>query len=152
VAASVEGQVTDESFRRPTTAAEWEAYHSIRKRVLFDLRGQGDAYDTDHADEHRPEHHPFVLWENGVAIGVIRIDVHGKLAMLRRVAIRDDLHRRGHGRRLLQAAERFASEQGCTRVESHVDRSAIGFYERCGFTRVAPTMGHVAMLMSKALP
>jgi GNAT superfamily N-acetyltransferase len=143
--------MTNKKFRRPTTDAEWAAYHAIRKRVLFDLRGEGGRYDAAHADEHRPEHHPFVLWEGGVPVGVIRIDVNGKLAVFRRVAIRDDLQRRGHGRRLLQAAERFASEQGCTRVESHVDPDATGFYECCGFTRVAPTAGDGAILMSKVL-
>jgi len=143
--------MTDDAFRRPTSDAEWATYHAIRKRVLFDLRGQGAAYDADHPDEHRPGHHPFVLWEGAVPIGVIRIDVHGEVATLRRVAIREDLQRRGHGRRLLQAAERFASEQGCTRVESHADPGAIGFYERCGFARVAPTAGSVAMLVSKAV-
>jgi GNAT superfamily N-acetyltransferase len=143
--------MTDDAFRRPTTDTEWAAYHAIRKRVLFDLRGKGDVYDADHPDEHSPGHHPFVLWERTVPIGVIRIDVRGEVAMFRRVAIRDDLQRRGYGRRLLQAAERFASDRGCTRVESHVDPGAVEFYERCGFTRVAPTAGCVAMLMSKVL-
>ena len=146
-----EGQMTNEAFRRPATDEEWAAYHAIRKRVLFDLRGEGPEYDAGHADEHRPKHHPFVLWEGGVPVGVIRIDVNGKLAVFRRVAVRDDLQRRGHGRRLLQAAERFASEQGCTHIESHVDPRAVEFYERCGFSRVAPTAGSDAMLMSKAL-
>jgi GNAT superfamily N-acetyltransferase len=143
--------MTNDAFRRPATDEEWAAYHAIRKRVLFDLRGRSDAYDADHADEHRPEHHPFVLWEGGEPVGVIRIDVNGKLAVFRRVAVRDDLQRRGHGRRMLEAAERFASEQGCTRVESHVDPHAVDFYERCGFARVAPTAGNAAMLMTKAL-
>ena len=85
-------------------------------------------------------------------MGVIRIDVDGPVATFRRVAIRDDVQRRGHGRRLLEAAERFARQEGCTRIESYADPDAVGFYERCGFTR-AHQAGRLesSVLMGKSL-
>lgn len=136
-----------EDFRAPATDAEWASYHGIRRRVLFELRGNAVAYDAHHPDEHRPGRHPFILWVAGEPVGVIRIDIDGPVATFRRVAIREDMQRRGHGRRLLEAAERFATEQGCTRIESRVDPDAVRFYERCGFTRSDP----VSVLMSKSL-
>jgi GNAT superfamily N-acetyltransferase len=126
-----------EEFRAPVTEGERSAYHAIRRRVLFDLRGNGAAYDPNHPDEHRTGHHPFVLWIDDQPVGVIRVDIDGVVATFRRVAIRDDLQRRGYGRRLLEAAERFAKSQGCTRVESYVDPAAIPFYARCGFSAVS---------------
>jgi GNAT superfamily N-acetyltransferase len=138
-------------FRAPATEADWAAYHAIRRHVLFELRGDGAAYDANHPDEHLPGHYAFVLWDADVAVGVIRVDVQDDVAIFRRVAVRDDLQRRGYGRQLLQAAQRFAVERGCTQAVSHVDRNAVGFYERCGFRRDSEFSGRRAITMSKPL-
>src|SRR5262245_1937669 len=138
-------------LRAPTTEADWSVYHAIRRRVLFELRGNGAAYDANHPDEHLPGRFPFVLWDADVAVGVIRVDVEDAVAIFRRVAVREDLQRRGYGRRLLEAAERFAIDRGCTRVVSHVDASAVGFYERCGFRRDDSSVSARTVAMSKDL-
>jgi GNAT superfamily N-acetyltransferase len=144
--------VTAADFRPPATDAEWASYHAIRRRVLFELRGNAAAYDADHPDEHRAGRHPFLLWHAGEPVGVIRVDIDGPVATLRRVAIRDDVQRRGFGRRLLEDAERFCRQQGCTRIESHADPDAVGFYERCGFTRADPArQPERSVPMSKSL-
>jgi len=140
-----------DDLRPPATDADWTAYHAIRRRVLFELRGNGAAYDPNHPDERAANHHPLLLWTDHGPVGVIRVDVHDAVAIFRRVAVRDDVQRRGHGRRLLQAAERFAQAQGCTRADSHVDSAAIGFYERCGFARVDAPPVRGTVLMSKQL-
>jgi GNAT superfamily N-acetyltransferase len=138
-------------LKAPTTDADWGAYHAIRRRVLFELRGNGSAYDEHHPDETRPGHHPLVFWVGATPVGTIRIDVGGSRAIFRRVAIREDLQRRGYGRQLLEAAEQFA-RQHCARIESHVDPDAVGFYERCGF-RHADSAGGIrsSSLMIKDL-
>src|SRR4051794_14612363 len=136
-----------DGFRSPVSDTDWAAYHAIRKRVLFDLRGNGAAYNAEHPDEHRSGHHAFVLWDADVPVGVIRVDIDGSVATFRRVAIRDDVQRRGLGRRMLAAAERFSRARGCSSVESHVDPDAVGFYERCGFTRGANAAGSSTILM-----
>src|SRR5262249_45019146 len=133
---------TSRRFMRPelkhlASDGDWAAYHAIRRRVLFELRGNF-AYDDHHPDERRAGHHPFLLWDAGSPVGTIRIDVDQERAIFRRVAIRVDLQRRGYGRQLLQAAEAFARQEHCTRVESHVDLDAVGFYERCGFVHANP--------------
>jgi len=139
-------------LKAPTTEEDWAAYHAIRRRVLFELRGNGAAYDEHHPDETRPGHHPLLLWVAGTPAGTIRVDVNGHRAILRRVAIREDLQRRGYGRQLLEEAEQFARQHGCTRLESYVDLGAVGFYERCGFTRAdSAASTDVAPLMTKGL-
>jgi GNAT superfamily N-acetyltransferase len=138
-------------LRTPTSDGDWAAYHAIRRRVLFELRGTGAVYDANHPDEHLPGNFPLILWDADVAVGVIRIDLQDGVATFRRVAVREDMQRHGYGRRLLRAAERFALEHGCTRVISHVDPSAVGFYERCGFAgKSLPNDGR-AVPMSKQL-
>ena len=144
--------MTADEFRAPATDAEWASYHAIRRRVLFELRGNAAAYDPDHPDERRPGRHPFLLWHAGEPVGVIRVDIDGPVATFRRVAIRDDVQRRGFGRRMLEAAQGFARQQGCTRIESHADPDAVRFYERCGFTRSEPArQPERSVLMSKSL-
>jgi GNAT superfamily N-acetyltransferase len=139
-------------LKAPITDRDWASYHAIRRRVLFELRGNGGAYDEHHPDETRPGHHPLLFWAAGSPVGVIRIDVDGSRAIFRRVAIRDDLQRRGYGRQLLEAAEQFARQQGCTQIESHVDPTAVNFYQRCGFFLANPAASHdTAPLMFKPL-
>ena len=143
--------MTDE-LRAPATDEEWRAYHEIRRHVLFERRGRGDAYDANHPDERRLGNHPRVFWHDGEPIGAIRVDVDGQTAIFRLVAIREDRQRRGLGGRMLQHAEQFASSRGCLRADSHVFVGAVGFYERCGF-RFAEELrpGAQTVLMTKPL-
>src|SRR5262245_66330679 len=105
-------------LRTPSSTEEWQAYHSIRRKVLFENRGRFGVYDENHPDEHRKGNHPLLLLLDGEAIGVIRIDINGDQAIFRRVAIREDLQRAGHGRVLLTLAESFAQEKGCLHIWS----------------------------------
>jgi GNAT superfamily N-acetyltransferase len=104
--------------------------------VLFELRGRGSKYNADHPDDHWPNHFPFVLWDGSIPVGVIRVDLQNDVAVFRRVAVREDVQRRGYGRRMLELAAQFAEQHACSRIDSHVDAGAVGFYSRCGFDRV----------------
>jgi hypothetical protein len=58
----------------PPSSAEWlDAYHAMRKRMLFDPAGR--PYDRNHPDESRGGNHRRVLLLDGQAIGTVRIDV-----------------------------------------------------------------------------
>src|SRR5207248_1631359 len=94
-------------------------------------------------------HYPLILWRGADALAVIRVDIDTSVAVFRRVAVREDLQRRGHGRRLLTMAEQFALSHGCSRIDSHVDASAVEFYERCGFQRVEDEAHAETVLMTK---
>jgi GNAT superfamily N-acetyltransferase len=71
-------------------------------------------------------------------VGVVRIDLEGDVAYLRRVAIDEPWQRRGLGRVLLALAESFSIEHGARRMESSVAPDAVGFYGKCGY-RLTPT-------------
>jgi ribosomal protein S18 acetylase RimI-like enzyme len=137
-------------LRIVTAAEEWEAYHELRRKVLWEARGRGD-YDRSHPDEKRPGHFPHLLIHRGDAVGVVRIDVEGTEAILRRVAIGPEVQRRGHGRRLLALAEDFARAKGCTRVISHVAEDAVGFYEKCGYRRLGDPASSSETIVGKEL-
>ena len=117
------------------TNDEWLAFHSIRRQVLFENRGKSEIYIENHPDDLKTGNHPLILLHKDIVIGVVRIDVFESVAWLRRVAIRDDFQRLGHGRVLLQLAEAFAQAHGCTETRSNAAVEAVGFYKRCGYER-----------------
>lgn len=140
----------DHELITPTSGVEWRAYHDIRRQVLFEARGQFGVYEEDRPDERAPGNHPKLLLYRGEPVGVVRIDVDGVTAICRRVAIRSDVQRLGHGRTLLALAEQFAREAGCAELTSHAAADAVGFYERCGFTMRGPSTG-ASVFMTKRL-
>jgi N-acetylglutamate synthase-like GNAT family acetyltransferase len=127
--------MTEHELRAPANEDEWRALHFIRRKVLFENRGRFDTYIENHPDDFKTGHHPLVLLYKGNVIGVVRVEVEDKRAWLRRVAIREDVQRQGHGRVLLRLAEAFAKAEGCHEMVSNAADDAVGFYESCGFSR-----------------
>jgi len=121
----------------PQSAADWAAYHDIRRRILFENRGEHGVYDPDRPDERAPGHFPRLLVCASAYIGVVRVDVADGTVYLRRVAIDEPYQRQGFGRTLLALAEAFARAQSASRVESSVARDAVPFYLKCGYRLVA---------------
>lgn len=122
-------------LRPPGSEEEWRAFHAIRRKVLFENRGKTESYIENHPDDFKPGNHPLVLVFRNEVIGVARLDIAAPVAWLRRVAIRDDLQRAGHGRVLLRLAEAFAHAEGCDEIRSNAAVDAVGFYEHCGYVR-----------------
>jgi GNAT superfamily N-acetyltransferase len=139
----------------PADIEAWRVYHDIRREVLFDARGLFGVYDDNRPDERAAGHHAKLLRYRGDPVGVIRIDILDDEAIFRRVAIRLDMQRQGHGRALLSLAQEFAAVQGCGRLASHVAPDAVLFYEKCGFSREKPLTsgpsGHESVFMTKRL-
>lgn len=125
----------DHELRAPATDEEWRALHDLRRKILFENRGKFETYIENHPDDFKAGHHPLILLYRGDVIGVVRVDVSEEVAWFRRIAIREDLQRRGHGRILLELAEAFAKAEGCDEVRSNAATDAVGFYERCGYER-----------------
>jgi GNAT superfamily N-acetyltransferase len=93
-------------------------------------------YDRNHPDDRAAGHYPLLLLLDGRPVGALRVDVDGMTAWARRVAIREDVQRRGHGRRMLELAVEFARTLGCRLMRSAVDGAAVGFYRKLGFREV----------------
>lgn len=130
----------EHELRRPANDDEWRVFHAIRRKVLFEGRGKGETYIENHPDDAKPGNHPLVLMYKDSVIGVVRIDVVERVAWFRRVAIREDLQRLGHGRVLLTLAEAFAKGEGCDEVRCNAAVESADFYEHCGY--VADVSAH----------
>ena len=123
------------TLRAPSSDEEWRVYHAIRRKVLFENRGLFGVYDENRPEDSKTANHPLILIYKGVPIGVIRIDIDIRVAWFRKVAVREELQRAGHGRVLLGLAEAYARAEGCDEVRSNVAADAVGFYEQCGYSR-----------------
>lgn len=137
-------------LRAPDSAEDWAAYHDIRKRILFDARGRGDAYDPAHPDETASENHPLILDVDGKPVGVVRIDLDLPDAWLRRMAVDTPYQRRGYGQRMIGEIVSFCRDAGAGRILSLVASDAIGFYAKCGFEPVPgmPVDGTPRMMLT----
>ena len=126
--------MTDYELVSPSDTVTWRAFHDIRRAVLFEARGEFGVYDENHPADRAPGNFPKLLLFRGEPVGVVRIDLDADTALIRRVAVRSDIQRQGHGRILLSLVEQFARQHGCRSLVSHVALDAVGFYEKCGFT------------------
>ena len=140
--------MTDYELVSPSDTVTWRSFHDIRRTVLFEARGEVGVYDENHPADRAPGNFPKLLLFRGEPVGVVRVDLDADTALIRRVAIRSDIQRHGHGRALLSLVEEFARQNGCRALVSHVAVDAVGFYEKCGFTIVRPEPQTVLMAYS----
>jgi predicted GNAT family N-acyltransferase len=75
--------------------------------------------------------HLLAVDSNDNAIGTGRIDSHGKIG---RMAVLPNWRQHGVGRAILRKAIEVAGAHGLNRVYLHSQVSAVGFYQREGFT------------------
>jgi len=142
---------------RPSTAAEWAAYHDIRRVAIFERYLPGQTYDPEDADEFKKLNLPHLLRHDEDAIGTLRIDVLGDArAAFRLIAIRPDLQGQGHGAALLRLAEERAAAFGCGEVVLNAIKPALGFYRKHGYEPgawfdVEPERDH-SVRVGKCLP
>ncbi|MGO6733034.1 GNAT family N-acetyltransferase [Rhizobium ruizarguesonis] len=114
----------------------WNAYHDIRRAVLFEARGL-IGYDASHPDDRRDGYFPLLLLLENTPVGAARLDLmDDAAACVRTVAIRAECQGKGYGRMLMTGLEKFASQHGVERLVVNAARDAVGFYGALGWTAV----------------
>ena len=75
-----------------------------------------------------------LLWLEDQPIGAIQVeDLRNAAAALRLVAIDPAWQARGHGRALLDRAEKYARDLGCRKAVVYATPEAAGFYANAGY-------------------
>ena len=121
---------------RPVRSAEdWHALHGMRRDVLFTPERHAIAYDEDHPDDRSEQNIPFLLVFDSRPIGTARLDLRGKVAVERLVAIVPDEQGKGHGRKLDALLEAEARRRGVTHLRVNAAPDAVGYYEKTGWRR-----------------
>ncbi len=115
------------------TTEDWQTYHLIRREELFNAAGQ--LYDAHRPEEQAPDRYPLLLRWKGKGIATTRLDVHARgMAIVRLVAVAHVHQGEGHGRVLANMVEAFARTKGATKLYLNARPSAVGFYERLGYS------------------
>ena len=140
----------------PATPAEWDAYFRLRYEVLRQPWQQPVGSERADDDAAPTTTHALLLAPNGQALGVGRLHPSGqRQGQVRYMAVAPAAQGQGVGRQLLEFLEAAARRQGLTEIVLHARENAVPFYQRFGYTVVAPShtlFGTVAhQLMHKQL-
>jgi len=141
--------------------AGFEDALAVRRRVFVD--GQGVDPDLE-VDDHEDEATHFVAYEGGEPVGVARLreydpgeyegpasrEYDEPVAKIERMAVIEAHRGEGVGRRVLEAVEAHAREEGFEQARLHGQIRSAGFYETLGYERVGEEfeeagIPHVAM-------
>jgi predicted GNAT family N-acyltransferase len=117
--------------REARDEAEREALLALRHEVFVGEQGVPRELEIDEHDE-RAVH--IVALEDGELVGTCRVLQAGSQAKFGRLVVARAARGRGIGAALLAAAERRAREMGCNQMVLAAQTSAMGVYERAGYT------------------
>jgi N-acetylglutamate synthase-like GNAT family acetyltransferase len=116
-----------------TTESDWREYHSLRRHVLWESRGQS-GYDDTRPAEYIATNTPLILKLDGRPIGTTRLDNLGdQRGVVRLVAIAIDVQRQGHGRILSELVEGYARRLDLNTLFVNADPDAVGYYKTMGW-------------------
>ncbi len=90
-----------------------------------------------------PGHHFWYAYDGDRRIGFLWVKVTGGAAFVYNIAVEADLRRRGYGRAIMLAAERWCRDNALTRIGLHVfahNTGARALYEQLGFTETGRNM------------
>lgn len=119
----------------------------LRKPLGLDFTAAELAVEED-------QDHLVGFLESDVACVAVLVEADKKTAKMRQVAVRGDLQGKGVGRRLVEAFEILALEQGFKKVELHARANVVPFYESLGYEVVGEEFVEVGIphrAMSKKL-
>ena len=118
---------------RVSTNHDWQAYHDIRRKVLWENRGR-TSYDDKHKDEYLPDHHPLLFKLNDIPIGTTRLDdLKNGFGAVRLVAISDEFQRKGHGRQFAFSVDNYAQGLGIKILYVNAAPEALEYYKKLGW-------------------
>lgn len=130
----------------------WAAYHFIRNRVLFKLRGRSD-YDPMDPGEHQAGHFSLLYSLGTLPVGTVRLDLTAErptLGKVRLVAVIPEYQRQGIGTQMMQELELFAVARKVTELEVHAAPDAVSFYEKLGWQPMTAPPGMAVMTKTLA--
>lgn len=118
---------------QPLHAKEFEEYHRIRKKEIFD-RLPNIVYDPNHPTMTDPKQFHFILMQGITVIGVAQVEMlDAQTAVLRMLAIDEPYQKQGFGTYLLQQMERWIVLQGKSKILMHAAKRAENFYRKYGY-------------------
>lgn len=78
----------------------------------------------------------FTLWDGEKIIACLRANENGDLLHMGRFAVDKDLRKNGYGSVLMAKLTEYAKDKGYRGVELSAVKTAVGFYEKQGFSAI----------------
>ena len=131
----------------------YQAECALRHEVLRVPIGLS-LHDEDLSQERDQLH--FGLFDGGRLVACVIADMLSPTqAKIRQMAVHPEYQEKGCGRRIIDGLERYLTAGGVTHFSMHARMSAVGFYEKLGYTRIGkefPEVGipHIRMEKRKA--
>jgi len=131
--------------RRVPGEARLADAHAVRRTVFIEEQGVSEAEEMDGCDEdsvHVVAYAPAERADSSLSpgdtgarpVGTARLRVPAPgVAKPERVAVLTSCRGQGIGRQLMQAIEKEARAQGCTRARLHAQTAVEGFYRDLGY-------------------
>lgn len=124
----------------PQSPAEWAAYYQLRYQVLRAPWQQPPGSEHAPDDEDPATYHALATAPDGTPAGVGRLHAASATqAQVRFMAVHPAWQGRGIGQAVLTYLEAEARRRGLTECVLHARAAAVPFYERAGYTVVAPS-------------
>jgi ribosomal protein S18 acetylase RimI-like enzyme len=123
-------------YARSVAAAGASAQDAVRNAAETYARLLPDEFAT-------PDHHFWYAYDGDRRVGFLWVKVTGATAFVYNVAVEEDVRRRGYGRAIMLAAERWCHDRGLTSIGLHVfahNAGARALYEQLGFTETGRNM------------
>ena len=137
----------------PYGSESYQAEYALRHEVLRVPIGLS-LHDENLSHERDQLH--FGLFEDGKLVAcVIAVLLLPNEAKIRQMAVSPEHQGQGCGRRIIEDLEQHLASRGVTHFSMHARMSAVGFYEKLGYTRIGkefPEVGipHIRMEKRKA--
>jgi ribosomal protein S18 acetylase RimI-like enzyme len=124
-------------IRTPQTEKEWESYYDLRYRILRQPWNQPQGSEKNEGDASAVH---ICLYFNGITKAISRLDESGAgVGQIRFMAVDTQEQGKGWGRLVMNYAEKQAVELGYSKMILHARENAVSFYEKLGYSLVAPS-------------
>jgi ribosomal protein S18 acetylase RimI-like enzyme len=127
----------------PRTPADWDAYYQLRYAVLRQPWQQPPGSERVPADEEPGTVHALILADAEgapVALGIGMLQpTSAQQGQIRFMAVAPEAAGKGLGQQLMAYLEAQARAMGLNEIVLHSRETAVGFYQRLGYTVVEPS-------------
>ncbi|MFC6824857.1 GNAT family N-acetyltransferase [Halopelagius fulvigenes] len=129
--------MNETGVRVVTTDAEREDAFAVRRDVFVDEQGVDEELEYDEHDEPGADAVHFVAYDGGEAVGAARLrEADSGVGKVERVVVAAERRGEDWGKRVMEAVEETAREEGYERLKLHAQTRVEGFYESLGYESV----------------
>jgi predicted GNAT family N-acyltransferase len=120
------------TIKQPQSKEEFKHYYHLRWLLLRAPWNQPEGSEVDDIEDQC--FHLIAVNENNKVIAVARLQFNSNAeAQIRYMAVAREHEKKGIGRELINAMEKYAQNSSCKKIVLHAREPAIAFYQKLGY-------------------